>query len=107
MLTDERFYDRAEKFTLVKNIDGKHFTLDEYRTLIEENQTDKDGNITYLYASNKDDQFTFIDGAKEKGYDVLLMDGQLDTHWVAYLNRSSKRADSLEWIATLQGKYYC
>ena len=92
MLTDERFYDRAEKFTLVKNIDGKHFTLDEYRTLIEENQTDKDGNITYLYASNKDDQFTFIDGAKEKGYDVLLMDGQLDTHWVGLLEQKLEKS---------------
>ena len=92
MLTDERFYDRAEKFTLVKNIDGKHFTLDEYRTLIEENQTDKDGNITYLYASNLDDQFTFIDGAKEKGYDVLLMDGQLDTHWVGLLEQKLEKS---------------
>ncbi len=92
MLTDERFYERAEKFTLVKNIDGKHFTLDEYKTLIEENQTDKDGNITYLYASNKDDQFTFIDGAKEKGYDVLLMDGQLDTHWVGLLEQKLEKS---------------
>lgn len=92
MLTDERFYERAEKFTLVKNIDGKYFTLDEYRTLIEENQTDKDGNITYLYASNKDDQFTFIDGAKEKGYDVLLMDGQLDTHWVGLLEQKLEKS---------------
>ncbi len=92
MLTDERFYDRAEKFTLVKNIDGKHFTLDEYRTLIEENQTDKDGNITYLYASNLDDQFTFIDGAKEKGYDVLLMDGKLDTHWMGLLEQKLEKS---------------
>ncbi len=92
MLTDERFYERAEKFTLVKNIDGKHFTLDEYKTLIEENQTDKDGNITYLYASNKDDQFAFIDGAKEKGYDVLLMDGQLDTHWVGLLEQKLEKS---------------
>ena len=92
MLTDERFYDRAEKFTLVKNIDGKHFTLDEYKTLIEENQTDKDGNITYLYASNLDDQFTFIDGAREKGYDVLLMDGQLDTHWVGLLEQKLEKS---------------
>ncbi len=92
MLTDEKFYDRAEKFTLVKNIDGKHFTLDEYKTLIEENQTDKDGNVTYLYASNKDDQFTFIDGAKEKGYDVLLMDGQLDAHWVGLLEQKLEKS---------------
>ena len=92
MLTDERFYDRAEKFTLVKNVDGKHFTLDEYRTLIKENQTDKDGNVTYLYASNKDNQFTFIDGAKQMGYDVLLMDGQLDTHWVGLLEQKLEKS---------------
>lgn len=92
MLTDEKFYERAEKFTLVKNIDGKHFTLNEYKTLIEENQTDKDGNITYLYASNKDDQFAFIDSAKEKGYDVLLMDGQLDTHWVGLLEQKLEKS---------------
>ncbi len=92
MLTDEKFYERAEKFTLVKNIDGKHFTLDEYKTLIQENQTDKDGNVTYLYASNKDDQFTFIDAAKEKGYDVLLMDGQLDAHWVGLLEQKLEKS---------------
>ncbi len=92
MLTDEKFYDRAAKFTLVKNIDEKYFTLDEYKTLIEENQTDKDGNITYLYASNKDDQYTFIDDAKEKGYDVLLMDGQLDTHWVGLLEQKLEKS---------------
>ena len=92
MLTDEKFYDRAAKFTLVKNINEKYFTLDEYKTLIEENQTDKDGNITYLYASNKDDQYTFIDDAKEKGYDVLLMDGQLDTHWVGLLEQKLEKS---------------
>ena len=92
MLTDERFYDRAEKFTLLENVDEKHFTLDEYRTLIKENQTDKDGNVTYLYANNKDDQFTFIDGAKQMGYDVLLMDGQLDTHWVGLLEQKIEKS---------------
>ena len=92
MLSDEKFYDRAKGFTLVQNIDGKKFTLNEYRTLIEENQTDKDGNVTYLYASNKDDQFTFIDAAKEKGYDVLLMDGQLDSHWVGLLEQKLEKS---------------
>ena len=92
MLSDEKFYDRAKGFTLVQNIDGKHFTLDEYRTLIEENQTDKDGNVTYLYASNKDDQFTFIEAAQEKGYDVLLMDGQLDSHWVGLLEQKLEKS---------------
>lgn len=92
MLSDEKFYDRAKGFTLVQNIDGKKFTLNEYRTLIEENQTDKDGNVTYLYASNKDDQFTFIDAAKQKGYDVLLMDGQLDSHWVGLLEQKLEKS---------------
>ncbi len=92
MLSDEKFYDRAQKFTLVKNIEGKYFTLDEYKTLIEENQTDKDGNVTYLYTNDKEDQFTFIDGAKEKGYDVLLMDGQLDTHWVGLLEQKMEKS---------------
>ncbi len=92
MLSDEKFYDRAKGFTLVQNIDGKHFTLDEYRTLIEENQTDKDGNVTYLYASNKDNQFTFIEAAQDKGYDVLLMDGQLDSHWVGLLEQKLEKS---------------
>ncbi len=92
MLSDEKFYDRAKGFTLVKNIDEKHFTLDEYKTLIQENQTDKEGNVTYLYASNKDDQFTFIDAAKQKGYDVLLMDGQLDSHWVGLLEQKLEKS---------------
>ncbi len=87
MLSDDKFYDRAKDFTLVKNIDDKYFTLDEYRAVITENQTDKEGNLIYLYASDKDAQFTFIDGAKEKGYDVLLMDGQLDSHWVGLLEQ--------------------
>ena len=87
MLSDDKFYDRAKDFTLVKNIDDKYFTLDEYRAIITENQTDKEGNLIYLYASDKDAQFTFIDGAKEKGYDVLLMDGQLDSHWVGLLEQ--------------------
>lgn len=92
MLSDEKFYDRAKGFTLVKNIDGKHFTLDEYKTLIQENQTDKEGNLTYLYASNKENQFTFIDAAKQKGYDVLLMDGQLDSHWVGLLEQKLEKS---------------
>ena len=87
MLSDDKFYDRTKNFTLVKNIEGKYFTLDEYRAVITENQTDKEGNVTYLYASDKDSQFTFIDAAQEKGYDVLLMDGQLDTHWVGLLEQ--------------------
>lgn len=92
MLSDEKFYDRAKSFALVKNIEGKYFTLDEYQTLIKENQTDKDGNLVYLYANNKEDQYTFIDAAKEKGYDVLIMDGQLDTHWVGLLEQKIEKS---------------
>ncbi|HUI32605.1 MAG: molecular chaperone HtpG [Dysgonamonadaceae bacterium] len=92
MLSDEKFYDRAMSFALVKNIEGKYFTLDEYQTLIKENQTDKDGNLVYLYANNKEDQYTFIDAAKEKGYDVLIMDGQLDTHWVGLLEQKIEKS---------------
>ena len=82
MLTEEKFYEKAEKFSLFKNTDGKYFTFEEYEKLIKENQTDKDKNLIYLYATDKDKQYTFIENAKAKGYDVLLMDGQLDTHFI-------------------------
>ena len=87
MLTDEKFYDRAAKFCLLKNTDNKYFTLDEYKTLIESHQTDKNGTLVYLYANDKEEQYAFIDSAKEKGYDVLMMDGQLDNHWVGLLEQ--------------------
>ncbi|MEA4905269.1 MAG: molecular chaperone HtpG [Petrimonas sp.] len=89
MLTEEKFYDRASKFALLRNTDDKYFTLEEYKTLIESNQTDKNGTLVYLYANNKEDQYAFIDSAKEKGYDVLMMDGQLDVHWVGLLEQKS------------------
>ena len=79
MLTDEAFYDRAKDFALFKDTEGKFFTYDEYKTLITAEQTDKDGNLVYLYANNKEDQFSYIEAAKERGYSVLLFDGQLDT----------------------------
>ena len=79
MLSQEDFYDRAKDFALLKDVDGKYFTLDEYKTLIKDNQTDKDGTLVYLYATNKDEQFAYIEAAKAKGYNVLLLDGQLDT----------------------------
>ncbi|MBR6251991.1 MAG: molecular chaperone HtpG [Bacteroidales bacterium] len=79
LLTDEKFAERAQKFMLFKNVDGKYYTLDEYKELIKANQTDKDGTLVYLYANNKNAQYSAIETAKEKGYDVLLMDGQLDT----------------------------
>lgn len=92
MLSDEKFYERAEKFTLVKNIDEKFFTLDEYKTLIKDNQTDKDGNLVYLYSSDKNAQYAYIDAAKSKGYDVLLMDGQLDVHLVGKLEQKMEKS---------------
>ena len=83
MLSDESFYDRAKDFAMLKDVDGKHFTFEEYRTLIKDNQTDKDGNLIYLYATDKEEQYTYIEAAKTKGYSVLLMDGQLDAPCVS------------------------
>ncbi|GHT55549.1 chaperone protein htpG [Bacteroidia bacterium] len=82
MITDEKFAERAMKFVLFNTLDNKFFTLDEYKTLVEANQTDKDGTLIYLYTTDKNTQFAYIDQAKEKGYDVLLMDGQLDNHFM-------------------------
>lgn len=90
MLTDEKFAERAESFVLLKNIDGKYFTLEEYKTLVSENHKDKDGNIVYLYATNKEEQHSYIEAAKAKGYDVLLMDGQLDSHFISRLEQKSE-----------------
>ena len=81
ILSDDKFYERAEKFVLLKNTDNKFFTLEEYKTLIKDNQTDKNGDLIYLYTGNKDEQYSYINDAQEKGYDVLLMDGQLDVHF--------------------------
>ena len=92
MLSDEKFYDRAKSFSLVKNIEEKYFTLDEYKTLIEGNQTDKEGNVVYLYTNDKEDQYTHVDAAKEHGYDILLMDGQLDVHWVGLLEQKMEKS---------------
>ena len=79
MLTQDDFYDRAKDFALLKDVDGKFFTLDEYKTLIKGEQTDKDGTLIYLYANNKEEEYSYIETAKQKGYSVLLFDGQLDT----------------------------
>src|SRR3989339_88059 len=87
MLTDEKFYDRAKGFVLLKNTEGKYFTLEEYETLIKENQTDKNKSLVYLYTTNREAQFTYIEAAKNKGYDVLVMDGQFDVHWVNHLEQ--------------------
>ncbi|MDE6716948.1 MAG: molecular chaperone HtpG, partial [Muribaculaceae bacterium] len=85
MLTDEKFFDSAKKFFLLKDVNGKYYTLDEYRTLVEPTQTDKEGNIVYLYATDKTTQHAYIAAAEEKGYNVLLMDGQLDQHVIGLL----------------------
>jgi len=92
MMSDEKFHDRAEKFALLKNIDGKYFTLSEYEELIKENQTDKNKTLVYLYATDKAEQYSYIEAAKAKGYDVLLMDGQLDTHFVNHLEPKLKES---------------
>ncbi|HDZ40198.1 MAG TPA: molecular chaperone HtpG [Bacteroidetes bacterium] len=90
MITEEKFYDRAIKFALFKNTDGKYFTFDEYENLIKENQTDKNKNLIYLYATDKDSQYSYIDKAKAKAYDVLLMDGELEPHLINHLESKFK-----------------
>ena len=85
MLSQEDFYDRAKDFALLKDVEGKYFTYDEYKTLIKDNQTDKDGNLVYLYANDKEGEYSYIEAAKAKGYSVLLLDGQLDTPMVQML----------------------
>ena len=92
MLSQEDFYDRAKDFALFKDVDGKYFTFEEYKTLIKDNQTDKDGNLVYLYANNKEEQYSYIEAAKEKGYSVLVMDGQLDTPMVNMLEQKLERS---------------
>ncbi len=90
MLSDEKFCERAMNFALLKNTDGKYFSFDEYRKAIESEQTDKDKKVVYLYATDADAQYSFIEGAKNKGYDVLLMDCELDSHYVNLLEQKLK-----------------
>ena len=92
MLTQEDFYDKAQKFALFTDTDGKYYTFEEYQTLIKHNQTDKDKNLIYLYANNKDEQFAYIEAAKNKGYNVLLMDGQLDVAMVSMLEQKLEKS---------------
>ena len=87
MLSQEDFYERAKDFALLKDVEGKYFTYEEYKTLIKDNQTDKDGNLVYLYDNNKEEQYSYIEAAKQKGYSVLLMEGQLDTPMVNMLEQ--------------------
>lgn len=92
MLSQEDFYDRAKDFCLLKDVEGKYFTLDEYKTLIKDEQTDKDGNLIYLYANNLEEQYSYIEAAKAKGYSVLLMDGQLDTPSVSMFEQKLEKS---------------
>ncbi len=85
MITEERFYDRAQNFALLKNVDNKFFSYNEYKSLIESNQTNKDNKIVYLYTTDKESQFSFIESAKSRGYDVLVFDSQLDAHFINQL----------------------
>lgn len=91
MLSQDDFYDRAKDFALLKDVEGKYFTYEEYKTLIKENQTDKDGNLVYLYANDKDGEYSYIEAAKNKGYSVLLLDGQLDTPMVSMLEQKLEK----------------
>ena len=91
MLTQEDFYDRAKDFALFTDTDNKYYTFEEYKTLIKDNQTDKDGNLIYLYANHKDEQYSYIEAAKNKGYNVLLMDGQLDIALVSMLEQKFEK----------------
>lgn len=87
MMSDEKFYEKAEKFALIKNTEDKYFTFEEYKKKIEPEQTDKDKQLVYLYATDVEDQYSYIQAAKGKGYDVLLMDGQLDIHFINFLEQ--------------------
>ena len=89
MLTDEKFAERAKSIFLFKNTEGKYFTYEEYENLIKANQTDKDNKVVFLYATDVKEQYTYIETAKGKGYDVLLMDGQLDTHFINHLEQKN------------------
>ena len=94
MMSDPKFYERAEKFFLFKDTDDKYYTIEEYKALIKENQTDKNKALVYLYATDKDDQYTNIENAKAKGYNVLMMDGILDPHFIsAYEQKEGEKGD--------------
>ena len=92
MLSDEKFYERAAKFALLSNTENKYFTFEEYKTMIAGEQTDKDGNLIYLYATDKTAQYSYIETATARGYDVLLMDGQLDSHYIGMLEQKFEKS---------------
>ena len=92
MLSEENFYDRAKDFALLKDVEGKHFTFEEYKTLIESSQKDKDDMLVYLYATDKEEQYSYIQAAKDKGYSVLLLDGQLDVPAIQMLEQKFEKS---------------
>lgn len=92
MISDEKFNEKAMKFALVKDTENKYYTLDEYRTLIEANQTDKDGNVTYIYSTDKTAQYSYIEAAEAKGYNVILFDGQIDVHFIGMLEQKIEKS---------------
>lgn len=104
MLSDEKFYERAQKFVLLKDTEDKYYTLDEYKKLIEGNQTDKDGQLVYLYATDKEAQYSYIDTAVSRGYDVLLMNGQLDPHFIGMLEQKLEKSRFVRVDSDLIGK---
>lgn len=95
MISDEKFYEKAVKFALLKNTDGKSFTFEEYNSHVKPNQTDKDNKVIYLYATNTDEQHTYIDAAKSRGYDVLMMDSPLDAH---YINHLESKLENVQFV---------
>ena len=92
MLSDEKFYEKAQKFALLKDTEDKYYTFDEYKTLIEAEQTDKDKNLIYIYATDRIAQYNYIEAARNKGYSILLMDGQLDVHFIGMLEQKFEKS---------------
>lgn len=104
MLTDEKFYDKAKDFVLLKNADNQYYTLEEYKKLIEVNQKDKEDTLIYLYANNTEAQHAYIQAAKEKGYDVLVLDGQLDVHFINQLEQKNEKTRFVRVDSDIVGK---
>ena len=92
IVSETKFFDRAEKFCLLKNSDDKYFTFEEYKNLIKENQTDKDGNLVFIYTSNPEDQHSYVQNARERGYDILVLDGPIDNHFVNTLEQKFEKS---------------
>jgi molecular chaperone HtpG len=92
MISEPKFFERAEKFCLFKNVNDKYFTLSEYKDYIKENQTDKDGNLVYIYTSNTEDQHSYIQNAQERGYDILVFDGPIDNHFINALEQKFEKS---------------